>query len=101
MPDIIAGAYAKIGHDVMYGPKKEVEEPGKAMEYMQQKNNSIRNYLGSLRTDYASRMSMPSKNGSMNSRLKDRANQQDLYKPQSERKPILDRKLDDYIRRVA
>ena len=83
---------AGIGYD-----NKDFEVAGRAVEYMQQKNNDIRNYLGTIQQfNYAAKM-----------QAADRINvddtaQKDMYKQEQKPKPLLERDgIDLYLKDIA
>ena len=76
---------AGIGYD----SGKDFEVTGKAAEYIQSKNDNLRDYLGTLHSDYMKIMQTPSKNGSLHSGIENKV--QDMYKPKEKPKPLLER----------
>ncbi len=82
---------AGVGYD-----NKDFEVAGKAVDYMQQKNNGIRDYLGAMQQfEYAAKMQEVSVKGQEDSGIEDLL----MYKP---KKPLLEREeIDLYMKSVA
>jgi len=85
---------AGVGYD-----NKDFEVAGRAVEYMQQKNSGIRDYLGAIQQfEYAAKMQEVSKKSQEDSGIEDLF----MYHPKQKPRPLLEREsIDLYLKDIA